>query len=59
MPPTSIPMNPTQSTPAAAPAPAAKPSSSFWPEGWWKLMEMRIGILPLPVYLVLLAVIIW
>ena len=25
----------------------------FWPEGWWKLMEFRIGILPLPVYLLL------
>lgn len=26
----------------------------FWPEGWWKLMEYRIGIIPLPVYLLLL-----
>ena len=31
----------------------------FWPEGWWKLMELRIGVLPLPVFLVLLAVIAW
>jgi CCS family citrate carrier protein len=22
----------------------------FWPHGWWRLMEVRIGILPLPVY---------
>src|SRR5258708_19782826 len=41
----------------AAPSPVAG-KGSFWPEGWWKLMEFRIGILPLPVYLVLLAVII-
>ena len=31
--------------------------SRFWPEGWWKLMEYRIGIIPLPVYVMLLALI--
>jgi len=30
-------------------------STGFWPQGWWKLMEYRIGIVPLPVYLVLLG----
>lgn len=34
-------------------------NSRFWPEGWWKLMEFRIGVLPLPVYVVLLSVIVW
>ena len=29
----------------------------FYPEGWWRLMEIRIGIVPLPVYLLLVAVI--
>ncbi|SAK51807.1 2-hydroxycarboxylate transporter family protein [Caballeronia ptereochthonis] len=29
----------------------------FWPEGWWKLMETRIGIIPLPVYVLLLGLI--
>jgi len=24
----------------------------FWPQGWWKLMEIRIGIIPLPIYVV-------
>lgn len=24
----------------------------FWPERWWALMEWRIGVLPLPVYLI-------
>jgi CCS family citrate carrier protein len=23
---------------------------AFWPHGWWRLMEFRIGILPLPIY---------
>ena len=21
----------------------------FWPQGWWKVVEFRIGIVPLPV----------
>ena len=29
----------------------------FWPEGWWKLMETRIGIFPLPVYVLSAALI--
>jgi len=32
----------------------AAPASSFWPEGWWRLVDSRIGIIPLPVYIVLL-----
>jgi len=31
----------------------------FWPDRWWQLLEVRIGVLPLPVYVVLLAVIAW
>jgi len=30
--------------------------TGWWPSGWWKIMEMRIGVVPLPVHLVLLAV---
>jgi len=33
---------------------AAEP---FWPNGWWKLMELRIGIIPLPVYVLLLGLV--
>lgn len=29
--------------------------TKFWPYGWWKIMEIRIGIIPLPVYLLLLV----
>nr|WP_168790658.1 2-hydroxycarboxylate transporter family protein [Paraburkholderia aromaticivorans] len=43
------------SDPAPAQQPQIKPH--FWPEGWWKLMEYRIGIIPLPVYVILLALI--
>ena len=32
-------------------------SNGWWPYGWWKIMNFRIGILPLPVYLVLASVI--
>lgn len=31
--------------------------AGFWPHGFWKLMEMRVGIVPLPVYLLLVALI--
>jgi malate:Na+ symporter len=46
-------------SPAPAPAPVQPPliKPRFWPEGWWKLMEFRIGIIPLPVYVILLALI--
>lgn len=34
---------------------AESPQPKFWPHGWWKLMEIRVGILPLPVLVVLTA----
>jgi malate:Na+ symporter len=34
----------------APPASDARPDNGFWPQGWWKLMELRIGIIPLPIY---------
>ena len=34
----------------------ANPPAGFWPHGWWKLMELRVGILPVPVLVVLVAV---
>ena len=32
--------------------------SPLWPNAWWKLMEYRIGIIPFPIYCLLLALII-
>lgn len=28
----------------------------FWPYGWWKIIDFRIGIIPLPVYIILSSV---
>jgi malate:Na+ symporter len=33
------------------------PSARFWPEGWWRLMELRVGIIPLPIFILLAALI--
>ena len=33
------------------------PTRAIWPEGWWRLMEWRIGVVPLPVYLIAAGVI--
>lgn len=41
--------------PKAAAAAVPAPATGFWPHGWWKIMEMRIGILPIPVAIVLVA----
>jgi malate:Na+ symporter len=30
----------------------------FWPNGWWAIVELRIGIIPLPIYVLLVALII-
>jgi malate:Na+ symporter len=35
---------------ALQPAPAR-----FWPQGWWKIVQFRIGIVPLPVYVLFAA----
>jgi malate:Na+ symporter len=43
--------------PPSQPPPRQIPSGGFWPAGWWRLMELGIGVIPLPVYFVLLAVI--
>jgi malate:Na+ symporter len=32
-------------------------AESWWPKGWWSIVDFKIGIVPLPVFLVLLAVI--
>ncbi|MGH8122936.1 MAG: 2-hydroxycarboxylate transporter family protein, partial [Rudaea sp.] len=47
--------NSTPATPNDKNAPAS--AARFWPDGWWKLMEFRVGIIPLPVYFLLLALI--
>src|ERR1700720_798620 len=29
--------------------------ASFWPTGWWRVMDLKIGIISLPIYLILVA----
>jgi malate:Na+ symporter len=29
----------------------------FWPKGWWSIVDFKIGIIPLPIFVILLAVI--
>src|SRR5215467_10131447 len=46
--------------PTATAAETAEPSRStprFWPERWWRIVDAKIGIVPIPVYVVLLALI--
>ena len=40
-------MTTTSAVPPAEGKPAAE---TFWPHGWWKMMEFRIGIIPLPTF---------
>jgi Na+/citrate or Na+/malate symporter len=35
----------------------AKIHGKFWPYGWWKIFEFKIGIVPLPIYILLIALI--
>jgi malate:Na+ symporter len=32
-------------------------TKAFWPKGWWSIVDYKIGIVPLPVFVILLAVI--
>jgi CCS family citrate carrier protein len=32
-------------------------SEPFWPNGWWRIVDTRIGIVPVPIFVVLLALI--
>ena len=34
-----------------------RPPARFWPQRWWKLVEFRFGIEPLPVYVLLAALV--
>jgi malate:Na+ symporter len=29
----------------------------FWPRGWWRLVDFRIGVVPLPIYVLLAALV--
>ena len=55
---------PTQPLPRAASAPepgldVTQPAAraDTWPQNWWRIVDIRIGIIPLPIYLALLLLI--
>ncbi len=37
--------------------PAAADTARSWPSNWWRIVDIRIGIIPLPIYIALLALI--
>ena len=39
----------------SVPASAETLRSPWWPQGWWKIVDMRIGIIPVPIYVILVA----
>jgi malate:Na+ symporter len=36
--------------------PPRQKAEGFWPHGWWKWMDLRIGVIPLPVYVICVGV---
>jgi len=38
---------------AEATAYPARAGEPWWPNGWWKIMDTRIGIIPIPIYVIL------
>src|SRR5450432_4014303 len=45
-----------QNTKSAAPA-VQGVATGFWPQGWWSIVDYKIGIVPLPIFVVLFGVI--
>ena len=33
------------------------PAKAFWPQGWWKIVDYKIGIVPLPIFPILFLLI--
>ena len=40
---------------SAPPRPDFAKSARFWPQGWWRCLEIRLGIIPLPIVFVVLG----
>src|SRR5580698_6596366 len=38
--------------------PDQRSHAAFWPQGWWRIVDIRIGIIPLPVYVLLVLIIV-
>ena len=44
-----------QSVSASASPQSLHSAEAWWPYGWWKIVDMRIGIVPAPIYVVLVG----
>lgn len=33
----------------------AVPSKAFWPQGWWRIVDTKIGVVPLPAFILLIG----
>ncbi|MES2113963.1 MAG: 2-hydroxycarboxylate transporter family protein [Pseudomonadota bacterium] len=42
---------------AVAPDASSRPHGAVWPAAWWRVIDARIGVVPLPIYLLLLVLI--
>src|SRR5262245_8807034 len=40
---------------ASVPASPDLVQERWWPQGWWKIVNTRIGIIPIPIYVILVA----
>lgn len=38
-------------------APGEEARAAFWPNGWWNILDHKIGIIPLPIYVILICLI--
>jgi malate:Na+ symporter len=36
---------------------STRTEQGFWPHGWWKIFDFKIGIVPIPIYLLLIGLI--
>jgi malate:Na+ symporter len=42
---------------AGAPQSAQESTEGFWPKGWWGIVDYKIGIVPVPIFIILIGVI--
>ena len=47
----------TETTDVPVSSPDQKLPVVFWPLGWWKILDYKIGIVPLPIYIIIVALI--
>ena len=51
-------MNPAPLMNAGSTSAPTSKARGFWPYGWWRFVDFRIGIIPLPIYIILVAMIV-